>query len=749
MQELGLPFGAALPGPDEMPDGPYGLAAQAYWDAGWQPLPLPPGKKFPPPKGFTGQTAHGQTLTAEQVGEWSKSRSHSNVALRMSHRSVALDVDAYTKGRTVKAGAQSLESLIAEYGPLPPTPSSSAREGLGGQIFYRLPESEILIFPGDMGPGIEMIQRHHRYSVVWPSENPDADGAMYRWWLPDPEYLGEDWWKHRIPAPDGYIPRADEIPELPEGWWHARPLGRPEIGAYTGGGGAVGMASQYDAIAFLNRAGDQEARDPWLGGRIIDRYISDVRSGRARHDSMVSALVWCAKAAWGGLIDGEIVHDTIQSEFASDTADRHTPGEFENAWRWAVAQADAGDGAAYLAQWEARRDAYEESRSATGSVPQQREESEPAHDRADVDQAVGASDQAGVRVQTERTWQPQDLEDVLSGTYQAPRPTVGHRDDGIGLFYPRRVSTVVCETEGGKTWLACATAIQEMNRGRHVVYLDFEDERAGVVSRLLTLGAAPDVIRTYFRYVRPENMPSQIDALDLAQSLEIAPSLVVVDGVTEAMALFDLDPLSNKDAATFGRVLLRPLKASGAAVVTLDHVVKSAENRGRYSLGAVHKLNGLDGVQYMMENIKPIGIGLTGRTRVRIAKDRPGQIRRHGLSDKNGMFWIMDMVVTSHDESFAEANLYPPNHQLGDMATSVEPGAEEKAEAEIAGREVKVLAVLRQTKDPLSGKAVEDLVEGRASVTRRALTRLVHAGKVVTTPGPRGATLHSLPDAAT
>ncbi|MFF5008042.1 AAA family ATPase [Streptomyces phaeochromogenes] len=345
-----------------------------------------------------------------------------------------------------------------------------------------------------------------------------------------------------------------------------------------------------------------------------------------------------------------------------------------------------------------------------------------------------------------KTWQAQDLEDVLSGTYQPPRPTVGRRDDGVGLFYPGRTNTVISETEGGKTWLALTVALQEMNAGNHVIYVDFEDDRGGVVGRLLVLGGAADVIRSYFHYVRPENRPTPADLVDLAQLLALKPTLAVVDGVTEAMTLYGQDIIDNTGTAAFGRELLRPLKNSGAAVVTLDHVVKDREKQGRNPIGAVHKINGLDGVLYMLECIKPIGIGLTGKTRIRIGKDRPGQIRRHGLPDKSNTFWIMDMVITSHDETFAEVNLYVPNQQSGEIVQSDSPDAEAKAEAEIREREEKALAVLRKAKQPLSGRAVEELVQGRASVTRRALTRLTHAGTVATAQGPRGATLYSLPD---
>ncbi len=87
-----------------------------------------------------------------------------------------------------------------------------------------------------------------------------------------------------------------------------------------------------------------------------------------------------------------------------------------------------------------------------------------------------------------RTWAPVDLSDVLDGRYEPPRPTVGARADGAGLFYPGRMHTISSESEGGKTWLALAAAQHELHNGNAVIYLDFEDDEGGVVGRLLALG---------------------------------------------------------------------------------------------------------------------------------------------------------------------------------------------------------------------------------------------------------------------
>ncbi len=159
--------------------------------------------------------------------------------------------------------------------------------------------------------------------------------------------------------------------------------------------------------------------------------------------------------------------------------------------------------------------------------------------------------------------------------------------------------------------------LDELGRGNSVVYVDFEDDEGGIVGRLLTLGADRlDARCTVPLRASPRTRSATgIHADDLDELLrDVRPTLAVVDGVTEGMTLHGLSPNDNSDVAKFGRLLPRRLAASGAASVSLDHVTKSSESRGRYSLGAVHKLNGLDGAAYVLENRTAFGVGLTGRS---------------------------------------------------------------------------------------------------------------------------------------
>jgi hypothetical protein len=316
-----------------------------------------------------------------------------------------------------------------------------------------------------------------------------------------------------------------------------------------------------------------------------------------------------------------------------------------------------------------------------------------------------------------RSWQPVDLTAVLDGTWRPPQPTVGKRSDGIGLFYPGKVHTISSESEAGKTWLVLSAVIDELRADNHVVYLDFEDDEGGVTGRLLTLGCPSDQIRQLFHYIRPEDpIGSGIHRDDLAAVLaDMRPTLGVVDGVTEAMTLHGLDPNSNSDAALFGRMLPRRLANSGAASVSLDHVPKSTENRGRYSIGAVHKLNALDGAAYILDNRAPFGVGITGRSTLRIAKDRPGQLRRHAFPSASGLHWFGDLILDSHDEEFADVSIEPPHQADESFRPTVLMSRISEALAEHG---------------PLAQRRIIAAVHGKTDAIRAALDYLILDGYV-------------------
>jgi hypothetical protein len=148
---------------------------------------------------------------------------------------------------------------------------------------------------------------------------------------------------------------------------------------------------------------------------------------------------------------------------------------------------------------------------------------------------------------------------------------------------------------------------------------------------------------------------------------DLKPSLVVLDGRTEGMSLHGLKITDNDDVAKYGRLIERPLAQDGRALLALDHVTKDRETRGRYGIGGVHKLNGLTGAAFTLETRTPIAHGVIGRS----TKDRPGQLRRHGLPGKEGTHWLADLIVDATTPGYTEVTLAAPVDRSGDFRPTV------------------------------------------------------------------------------
>jgi hypothetical protein len=171
----------------------YGQFAKHYFAAGWAPLPLPHGQKWPPPSDTTG---YGSPMpTQEQVEAWVAALPDSNVALRLPENVIGIDIDGY-KDEAIAT----MTELTGRLGPLPATWRSSSRvDGRSGIYFYRIPDG--LLHLGDVGKGVETIRHAHRYAVVAPSLHPE--GGYYTWY-----------------APNGTnkAPHVGDLPELPIEW---------------------------------------------------------------------------------------------------------------------------------------------------------------------------------------------------------------------------------------------------------------------------------------------------------------------------------------------------------------------------------------------------------------------------------------------------------------------------------------------------------------------------------------------------
>jgi len=172
----------------------YGRAPE-YAEHGWQVFPLDLGQKFPPPVGRTG--AEGQPLSRENLIKEANRKPDHNIAIRACDGIIGIDVDAYDG----KPGLDTLNRMAEELGELPHTIMSTSRTDDSGIRMFRIPEDVKLV---TKLPGIEFVQKHHRYVVCWPSIHPE--GRTYQW----------------IDTATGEIldrvPDVGDVPELPEAW---------------------------------------------------------------------------------------------------------------------------------------------------------------------------------------------------------------------------------------------------------------------------------------------------------------------------------------------------------------------------------------------------------------------------------------------------------------------------------------------------------------------------------------------------
>lgn len=609
----------------------YATAFDAYWEAGWRGiLPLPPKQKKPVPRGTTGRDA--QDPSYSDVYDWAETFPDGNIALRLPPNVIGIDVDHYDG----KDGGGTLDGLVAKYGPLPPTWTTGSRaDGVSGIRLYRVPVG--LRWPGDLGGGIEVIQARHRYAIVWPSIHPK--GGTYTWSHP-----GE--LAHVI---KDYVPKVMDLPELPQAW----------VDGLTGG-----LAEQHIQSADLDLA---EAAK-WINAhgagaecRLTESaaagYIQELATGsRSRHEVIKDATMRLCHLAAEGHRGSRAAVGRVRAAFLSamsgDSREADAPAEWDRlilgALRIAAAdtveESDPCDNPLHGLMEHAPASPAHLLGPSTPATPPPAPDLVPGVPGATwVDDwaadglqgLLDASSAADLASQPEEdrgpvpSWEPMDLSGYLDGTYKPEEATMFVRTDGVGLIYPGLVHDFHGESESGKSLVAQAICAGLIMDGQEVIYLDFESGPGPMAQRMLAFGLTPEQIMERFIYVRPELNPYALTETDAFKALlGRRPALVILDGVTDALVQFGAGSDSNDEITKWHRYVPRTIAdRTRAAIILIDHVVKSSESRGRFAIGGQAKLATIDGASYAVEIKEPIGKGMRGLIVLRVGKDRPGTVR--------------------------------------------------------------------------------------------------------------------------
>ncbi|QGJ90133.1 DNA primase [Mycobacterium phage Indlulamithi] len=267
---------------------PFHATAREYVQKGWGVLPLPERRKEYPPVGFTGRA--GRFATEDDLNEWLNPNGayvKGNIAIRVGnvidlkgvrHEVIGIDVDAHSG----KRGARDLARLEKKCGKLPATWTSSSRtDGVSGIRFYLVPYG--FGFRGQASDCIDIVQRVHRYAVVYPSWHPETK-AQYFWYPP-----GE--------SPDGQgfstdIPKAATLPLLPDAWIDELTANRQQD---TDGQYGIDLDSTPDELkAWRAKVFNPDIPDE-VGGmcplmrKAVERHIEKIESSPSNHDKITRA----------------------------------------------------------------------------------------------------------------------------------------------------------------------------------------------------------------------------------------------------------------------------------------------------------------------------------------------------------------------------------------------------------------------------------------------------------------------------
>lgn len=251
----------------------------------------------------------------------------------------------------------------------------------------------------------------------------------------------------------------------------------------------------------------------------------------------------------------------------------------------------------------------------------------------------------------ESSWQPADLHAYVSGTIITPVPGILRREDQVGLLYNGRVHSFYGESESGKSWVAQYTVAQTINNNKKAIYIDFEADASDIVNRLQLLGVPNHNIVQNLTYIKPETRPNEKDPFWQQLLNRTDTEIVIIDGVTESLTIWGGETKDNDSITLWMRQFPKRIATrTGAAVVTIDHVNKSTDTRGRFAIGGQAKLAALDGAAYLIEPLEALAPGKVGSIAMRVTKDRPGGVRKHSVnyrkSDRTQETAIIKMDAT-------------------------------------------------------------------------------------------------------
>lgn len=210
-----------------------------------------------------------------------------------------------------------------------------------------------------------------------------------------------------------------------------------------------------------------------------------------------------------------------------------------------------------------------------------------------------------------------DVADIIAHGAQPPEPpdVMCFADDPHrGLLYAGRYNSIFGDGGQGKTLLTAAIQADYINRGQHVVHLEYDNNPPQqIVWRVIASGARPEQVAEFF-HVRVSTT--------VIPKYDFKPSLVTLDSVNAAISAFDVDPnSSSRGVDMMIQRLIEPFTMRGATALALDHVGHSEQDRPSNNR---RKIQAVQGIMLRVEREGPGRVGERWMSRLTVIKDNPG-----------------------------------------------------------------------------------------------------------------------------
>ncbi len=216
-------------------------------------------------------------------------------------------------------------------------------------------------------------------------------------------------------------------------------------------------------------------------------------------------------------------------------------------------------------------------------------------------------------------YEPLDILAWLSEDHPSPETFAS----GAILYKPGLV-WVMGEPASGKSFLCLQWALDVINLGQAVVWIDEEAGPGDTLSKLKALGASEMLLAKYFLYLQPEARHLERESDELhAFVVKSKPGLIVMDSAAAILANAGIDEDKNSPVVQFmNRAVLPLVKELEVTTVVIDHKTKNKSN-SNYARGASSKLGVVD-MALNVELKDGFSKAKSGSFDVKVNKDRFG-----------------------------------------------------------------------------------------------------------------------------